>query len=58
MTSAITAGSRKHFTALDMAALSDIGWQVSEVPVPAAAWLFGSALLGLVGLRRQSAQRR
>ena len=25
---------------------------VSTVPVPAAAWLFGSAMLGLVGLRR------
>ena len=25
------------------------------VPVPAAAWLFGSALLGLVGLRRRKA---
>lgn len=27
--------------------------QVSEVPVPAAAWLFGSALIGLVGLKRK-----
>ena len=26
---------------------------LSEVPVPAAAWLFGSALLGLMGLRRR-----
>lgn len=26
---------------------------LSEVPVPAAAWLFGSALLGLMGLRRK-----
>lgn len=26
----------------------------SAVPVPAAAWLFGSALLGLVGLRRKA----
>ena len=26
----------------------------SAVPVPAAAWLFGSALLGFVGLRRKS----
>jgi hypothetical protein len=25
---------------------------VSAVPVPAAAWLFGSALLGMIGLRR------
>ncbi|MES2546481.1 MAG: VPLPA-CTERM sorting domain-containing protein, partial [Pseudomonadota bacterium] len=27
---------------------------VSAVPVPAAAWLFGSAMLGLAGLRRKS----
>ena len=27
---------------------------VSEVPVPAAAWLFGSALLGLFGVKRKS----
>jgi hypothetical protein len=26
---------------------------MSAVPVPAAAWLFGSALIGLVGLRRK-----
>jgi hypothetical protein len=25
----------------------------SEVPVPAAAWLFGSALLGLIGIKRK-----
>jgi hypothetical protein len=28
--------------------------KVSAVPVPAAAWLFGSALLGLVGFRRKA----
>lgn len=28
--------------------------QPSAVPVPAAAWLFGSALLGFVGFRRKS----
>jgi len=27
----------------------------SEVPVPAAAWLFGSAILGLAGVRRKQA---
>ena len=25
---------------------------VSTVPIPAAVWLFGSALLGMVGIRR------
>ena len=28
---------------------------VSSVPVPAAAWLFGSALLGLAGIKRRKA---
>lgn len=32
---------------------SDYRLEVSQVPVPAAVWLFGSAILGLVGLRRK-----
>jgi hypothetical protein len=28
-------------------------WQVTTVPVPAAAWLFGSGLLGLIGVARR-----
>jgi hypothetical protein len=28
-------------------------WSLSTVPVPAAAWLFGSGLLGLVGIARK-----
>ena len=28
-------------------------WAPSPVPVPAAAWLFGSALIGLVGFKRK-----
>jgi hypothetical protein len=30
--------------------------EVSNVPIPAAAWLFGSGLLGLVGIRRRFQQ--
>lgn len=30
-----------------------VNMDVTTVPVPAAAWLFGSGLLGLVGLRRK-----
>lgn len=30
-------------------------WTVSTVPLPAAAWLFGSAILGLVGIKRKRA---
>ena len=28
-------------------------WQVSSVPVPAAVWLFGSGLIGLIGMARR-----
>lgn len=28
---------------------------VAAVPVPAAVWLFGSALMGLAGMRRKKA---
>jgi hypothetical protein len=27
---------------------------MSLVPIPAAAWMFGSALIGLVGVKRKS----
>jgi len=30
-----------------------LNFQVSEVPVPAAVWLFGSALVGLAGVKRR-----
>jgi hypothetical protein len=33
--------------------IGSVGIIVNEVPVPAAAWLFGSALFGLAGLRRR-----
>jgi len=46
---AIIAGSSDGFT-------TRIIWsEVSEVPIPAAAWLFGSALLGLGALKRRRA---
>lgn len=51
----ITTGTRKSFTHLDLAALKDVGWQVTvtSVPVPAAVWLFASALLGFAGFTRK-----
>ncbi len=53
MDPSILFGTRKVFTDLDLAGLSDVGWQVSAVPVPAAVWLFGSGLLGLVATARR-----
>ena len=53
MDPAITAGTRKVFTNLDVAALKDIGWQVAPVPVPAAVWLFVSGLFGMFTLGRK-----
>jgi len=37
----------------DLAALDLIGWDINSVPIPGAIILFGSGLLGLVGLRRK-----
>lgn len=60
MTPSIGAGRRKRFTDLDLAALTAIGWEVAPVaapvPVPAAAWLFVSALgfLGASSKRRRN----
>lgn len=33
--------------------LNSEGYAVAEVPIPAAAWLFGSGLLGLVAMKRR-----
>jgi len=30
-------------------------WEVSAIPIPAAVWLFGSGLIGLVGMARRKA---
>ena len=38
----------------DGGALGTVEGTVELVPIPAAVWLFGSAMLGLIGLRRRS----
>ena len=48
----LTTGTRKLPTRLDFAALNDV-WKETAVPVPAAFWLFGSALVSFAGLRRR-----
>lgn len=56
MSPAIYNGQRKYFTALDFAAMQDIGWQVAAVP-EADTWAMLLAGLGLVGFaaRRRTA---
>ena len=31
----------------------EVEFSISAVPIPAAAWLFGSALIGLVAIKRR-----
>lgn len=52
----IAAGTRKHFTDLDLAALSDIGWEVqtAPVPLPPTLYLFASAIAGLTVIAKLS----
>ncbi|MEE9395748.1 MAG: matrixin family metalloprotease [Methylococcales bacterium] len=44
MDPSLTVGTRKHFTDLDLAALQDVGWEVTAVPLPSALLLFGGGL--------------
>lgn len=48
----VVAGTRYHF---GFDATASGYTQVSAVPVPAAAWLFGSGLVGLIGMARRRA---
>jgi hypothetical protein len=51
-------GSNRHW-AVDNFVLNGISGIASPVPLPPAAWLFGSALLGMIGIgRRQAASER
>lgn len=51
-------GQRKLMTDLDLAALADIGWEVTAVPLPAGAWLLMSGLVAVgIGRRRHDLDR-
>lgn len=52
---AVTAFRSKDFTDALLHPYIDV--QVTAVPVPAAAWLFGSGLMGLVGVARRRSQQ-
>jgi hypothetical protein len=46
----LTVGTRKVFTDLDVAALTDVGWEITVVPIPAAIWLFSAGFISLLGV--------
>jgi hypothetical protein len=48
--------SKSFNTTLNVSGLTNL--EVSEVPLPAAVWLFGSVLLGGLAFRRKAAQKR
>ncbi len=56
MSPSIDTNERKYFTTLDFAGMTDIGWQVSAVPEPAAWLMWGAGGAMLVGLRRRRAR--
>jgi len=57
MDPSIATGTRKVFTDLDFAGLKDIGWELAAVPLPAAIYLFGAGILGLMGFSRRKSSR-
>ena len=42
-----------NYANFDASSLTITGYEAAVVPVPAAVWLFGSGLLGLVGVARR-----
>ncbi len=63
---AVADGSYSAFDDASDVFLGDIVWNItslnaeliptSTVPIPAAVWLFGSGLIGLIGMRRQTSK--
>jgi hypothetical protein len=51
----IPEDQRLYLTDLDVAALQDLGWKVTPVPLPAGWLLFGTAAMALSALRRRAA---
>ncbi len=51
----LRVGTRKEFTPLDLAALADIGWEVTAIPLPMSALLMLPALVGLSSAARRRA---
>lgn len=54
----ITIGTRKYFTELDWAGLSDVGWEISAVPEPEEYALFAGIGLVVFAAVRRSRNRR
>lgn len=56
MSPALTDGTRKVFTTLDIAGLQDVGWTLAAVPEPPTVWLAAAALF-MWGTMRRCARR-
>ena len=50
----IDFGGTANFTGYDNITFGSVTPDISPVPLPAAAWLFGSALLGFAGFKRRT----
>jgi hypothetical protein len=53
-TTQFSVNGQESYWTLD-AATGNVTWNVASVPVPAAVWLLGSGLLGLIGVGRRKA---
>ena len=53
----VTVGDRKEFTSLDYAGLSDIGWELDNVPESSSLLLVGVSSIGLMALIRRRLHR-
>lgn len=54
------AGNWEYFSGINVGSGENLGgyYLISEVPVPAAIWLFGSGLIGLIGIARSRQANR
>lgn len=50
----ITTGDRKRFTDLDLAALQDVGWEVTPIPLPASVLLFVTGIMVLFSVSKRN----
>ncbi len=54
--SSIEFGSVNEHLGNEVFGIDNVSFQTSAVPVPAAVWLFGSGLIGLIGMRKKTSK--